>query len=189
MTSREYFDNLYAASGDPWGLAERPYETRKYALTIAALPARSYERAFEPGCSIGVLTEALAHRCTSLIAMDGSNAAVELAGRRLRGQPHVKIRRGVVPADWPDGEFDLVVLSELLYFLDAADRKAVAERTATAIAPGGHLIAVHWRHPFTEAPTNGDVVHAELAAALRTGFRTVVRHEEPDFLLEVYERE
>jgi GlcNAc-PI de-N-acetylase len=33
-----YFRDRYAASADPWGLAERWYEARKYALSVAMLP-------------------------------------------------------------------------------------------------------------------------------------------------------
>ena len=58
-----YFRDMYAASPDPYGLAERWYEARKYALSLALLPRERYGAAFEPGCSIGVLTALLAPRC------------------------------------------------------------------------------------------------------------------------------
>ncbi len=37
-----YFDQMYAAAGDPWGLATRWYEARKYALSLALLPDERY---------------------------------------------------------------------------------------------------------------------------------------------------
>ena len=52
----EYFDAMYQDAEDPWGFENRWYEQRKYAISLALLPARRYRSAFEPGCSIGVLT-------------------------------------------------------------------------------------------------------------------------------------
>ena len=59
-TSRRYFDSMYEADADPWNFATSEYERRKYSLTVASLPRARYHHAFEPGCSIGVLSEQLA---------------------------------------------------------------------------------------------------------------------------------
>ena len=59
-------------------------------------------------------------------------------------------------------------------------------RTLGSLEPGGHLMAVHWRHPFAEAPSSGDEVHAELASA--PGLERLVEHVEHDFLLGVWQR-
>ncbi len=58
--SDAYFDRMYSESADPWQLQSRWYERRKYAITLALLPYARYRHAFEPGCSVGVLTEQLA---------------------------------------------------------------------------------------------------------------------------------
>jgi len=81
-----YFRDRYAASADPWGLAERWYENRKYALSVAMLPREQYGTAFEPGCSIGVLTVHLARRCDSLLACDAMPEAVASARARRGGR-------------------------------------------------------------------------------------------------------
>ena len=65
-----YFDRMYAQAADPWQLADRWYEQRKYAITMALLPYPRYRHAFEPGCSVGVLTEKLAGRCDHVTATD-----------------------------------------------------------------------------------------------------------------------
>ena len=80
-----YFDRLYAASDDPWGFSTRWYEHRKYALTLAALPAPHYDSALEIGCSVGVLTALLAGRCTALLALDPSVRALAQARTRVPG--------------------------------------------------------------------------------------------------------
>ena len=149
-----YFDNLYRHHSDPWGFRTRWYETRKRQLTTAALPDQHYASMFEPGCSVGLLTRLLAARSDRVLAMDISPAALEEARAGL--PPHVQLQRGSVPADWPSGHFDLVVLSELGYYLDEKDCQRMATLTVTAARD---LIAVHWRHPVEDYPLAGDHVH------------------------------
>lgn len=192
MTESGYFDALYAASADPWDLASSLYERRKLALLMGSLPALRYRSAFEPGCAIGVTTVALAGRCDRLLSMDGAAAAVTQASARIavRGlAERVSVVRGLVPADWPDGSFDLLVLSELLYYLDADARLAVASRAAESLAPGGDIAAVHWRPGFAEAETTGDQVCEELLERLgERGLRVIVDHVEEEFRLLVFRR-
>lgn len=183
MTAHEYFEDMYASSSDPWHLTERSYERRKYELTIACLPDREFARVYEPACSVGVLTELLVERCGTVIASDSVPRALELARERL---PRVEFFEGRLPGDWPEGTFDLVVLSEILYFLSADDRAATIDATRDALEPGGVVVSVHWRHPFDEAACDGDQAQRELLAA--PGFERLVWHEERDFTLAVLER-
>ena len=174
----DYFDRLYAEEPDPWGFATRWYEQRKYALTLAALPAPSYGRGLELGCSIGVLTAALAGRCETLVAVDPSAAALEQARRRVPAG--VELRQGRVPADWPGGSYDLVVVSEVGYYLHEADLERLLDLVERDLAPGGVVVACHWRHPVADYPLTGDAVHRALARWPRLS-----RVEEEDFLLDV----
>ena len=117
----EYFENLYASDPDPWRFASSEYELEKYAATMAALPSSDYRRALEIGCSIGVLTQRLAARCRTLIALDPAEGALSQARERCSDLPDVSFMRALVPADWPEGAFDLILLSEVVYYLDRAD--------------------------------------------------------------------
>lgn len=183
MTEIGYFEDLYRTDPDPWLLASAPYETRKRAITMASLPREAYRRGFEPACAGGELTALLAERCEQLVATDPVPVAV---GRvRERALPNVEVAQGSLPHDWPPGSFDLVVLGEILYFLGADDRARTCRLAADALEPGGHLLAVHWRHDFQEAASRPDEAHADLPA---TGLRRLVLHEETDFRLEVLER-
>ena len=65
-----------------------------------------------------------------------------------------------VPRDWPEGRFDLILLSEVVYYLDAADAARLADRVAGSLAPGGHVELVHWVRE-TDYPLSGDAA-AEL---------------------------
>jgi SAM-dependent methyltransferase len=176
----DYFDEVYAGSADPWGFASRWYEERKYALSMAMLPSRRYADAFEPGCSIGVLTALLASRCDRLLACDVSPEAVRMARRRA---PGATVERRAIPADWPEGTFDLIVFSELLYYLGDDDLARVLELGTKALKPGGTLLAVHWRHPVADYPRSGDEAHAALRGI---GLSLLAEHRETDFLAEVY---
>jgi SAM-dependent methyltransferase len=181
-----YFRERYAASSDPYGLAERWYETRKYALTVALLPRERYGTAFEPGCSIGVLTAQLAPRCDHLLACDAAPEAVASARARTAGLPGVQVERRVIPREWPPRSFDLVILSELLYYFDDADLGQVLGLGIGSLRPGGQLLAVHWRHPAPDHPRTGDEVHEALAA--HAGLARLARYRDPDFTAEVYTR-
>jgi SAM-dependent methyltransferase len=181
-----YFRERYAASPDPYGLAERWYEARKYALTIALLPKERYGTAFEPGCSIGVLTAMLAPRCDRLLACDVDPDAVAAARARTAGLPGVRIERRAIPGDWPPHSFDLIIFSELLYYFDDADLDQVLSLGIGALRPGGHMVAVHWRHPAPDHPRPGDEVHQTLGAY--AGLARLARYRDADFTAEVYTR-
>ncbi len=176
-----YFDDMYAGSQDPWGFTTRWYEQRKYALTTAALPMPRYARALEVGCSIGVLSARLATRCQSLLSVDVSAAALAAAAGRV--PDNVELRHLAVPGQWPDGRFDLVVLSEVGYYLSPADLGLLLDRVEGCLLPGGDLVACHWRHPVGDYPQTGDAVHRALAG--RKAWHLLSRVEEEDFLLDV----
>lgn len=182
-TPDAYFEQMYAADPDPWGYETRWYERRKYALTVAALPREHYRRAFEPGCSIGVLTELLAPRCEAVVALE---LMPDVAARaRARVAEHVAVNVGRIPEDWPAGTFDLVVLSEVLYYLDEDGIAEVLAKLDACLAPAGHVIAVHWRGE-TDYPVTGDRVHELLDQ--HAGLHRLARHVEEAFVLAAYER-
>ncbi|MFF9365189.1 class I SAM-dependent methyltransferase [Streptomyces griseoluteus] len=185
-TPDAYFDGMYRAARDPWRLAERWYERRKYDLTAAVLPRARYRRAFEPGCSVGELTVRLAERCDAVLACDRVESAVETARGRTAGLSQVSVRRMLVPEEWPDGSFDLVVLSELLYYLDDSALDQLLERAVESLEPAGTLVTVHWNHPVAEHLRTGTGVARRLDA--QPGLALLADHREEDFVLQVHQR-
>jgi SAM-dependent methyltransferase len=177
-----FFEEMYSHSADPWGLGSRSYEARKYAITLAALPRQHYRRAFEPGCSVGVLTRLLSERAAAVVAMDISETALREAGRANLPET-VTLRRGAVPHDWPDGEFDLIVFSELGYYLDAADLELFIRRSVRSLCADGHLLAVHWRPTVPGYPGTAAEVHARLE---RSALIPLAHYEDEHFLLDLY---
>ncbi len=151
---RAYFDALYAADPDPWQFATSDYERHKYAASLAALPDAIYRSGLEVGCSIGVFTRQLATRCRDLLALDLADAALAQA-RRDCDAPHVRFENRSVPDEWPKGEFDLIVLSEVLYYLNIAALSRVAKEVDHCLLKGGVVLLVHYLGE-TDYPISGD---------------------------------
>ena len=182
-----YFDDTYSHRADPWGFETRWYESRKRALTLAALPSQRYDTALEIGCSIGVLTEQLAPRCGALLAVDISQAAVDRARIRLAESSHVRIERADIGVRFPDRHFDLVLLSEVGYYFDLAGLAGVLDHIEDALGDTGVLVACHWRHPVADYPLRGDDVHTAIRE--RPSLQRLAVHVEEDFVLEVFSRD
>ncbi|WP_194790789.1 class I SAM-dependent methyltransferase [Pseudomonas sp. UFMG81] len=179
-----YFADLYAENDDPWAFRTRWYERRKRDLLLASLPRQCYGRIFEPACANGELSALLAERCSELLCQDIDPTAVALARQRLAGVRHARVEQARLPSDWPGGQFDLVVLSEVGYYLGPTDWLQVIERAVASLAPDGALLACHWLHPIIGCPQGGRQVHEALARHLP--LYPLLRHEEADFLLEYW---
>lgn len=177
----EFFDDFYAGRSDPWGFESRWYEARKRAVTLASLPRERFRAGLEIGCSTGVLTEALSERCDALLGIDIAAAPLDVARRRLGAR--ARFEHLATPGEWPDGEFDLVVLSEVGYYSGPDDLSTTLDRAAGSLTPDGVLVLCHWRHPVAEYPLGGDEVHA--AAGRRADLVNLVHHVEEDFVLDV----
>ena len=151
----EYFDALYTADPDPWNFAASPYERAKYTLTLNAMPKQRYRSALEAGCSIGVFTRSLASRCDVVVAIDAAAAPLVEARRRCADVPGARFEQMFVPAQWPDGVFELVILSEVVYYLNPEDVGRLAARVTNSLVKGGSVIMVHWTGS-TNYPLSGD---------------------------------
>jgi len=156
---------------------------------MAMLTAPRYGRAFEPGCSVGELTARLAFRVDALLAMDCSPTAVQMARSRCRGLDHVSIVVGELPGEWPADTFELIVLSEIGYYFDRAGLREILTRSAGALAPGGTLLALHWRGRSEDHVLPGDEVHAMArAVAAKHALRRAGEYWEDAFRADVWTR-
>ena len=187
MTSmqRAYFEEIYRSDPDPWQFESSWYEQRKYALTVAALPERRYRSAFEPGCSIGVLTSLLAPRCDRLLATDIVPGVVDRARDRCRMSSGVRVERLAIPEEWPNGPFDLIVLSEIAYYFDGSELTEIMARILATTSPEATVVGVHWRGT-TNYPLTGDEAHTVMAST--SGMQHRSHYIESDFVLDVWNR-
>ena len=183
-----YFDRMYADADDPWSLGTRWYEQRKYAITTAVLPYRRYRHAFEPGCSVGVLTALLTRRCDRVTSTDVSIAALDATHRRLSAAgvaDRVRLLRGSFDEPWPDGPFDLVVLSELCYYLQPETLRQVLDREVPRLAPSATVVAAHWRHAVDDYPMSGDTANDVIAQT--SGLHRLGGYRDTDVVIDVFD--
>ncbi|MVN76890.1 methyltransferase domain-containing protein [Hymenobacter sp. HMF4947] len=185
-----YFDDVYRASEDPWAFTSSPYEREKYAATLAALPRPHYARAFEIGCSIGVLTAQLANRCGHLLSVDVSEAALAQARQRCAALPQVELRKLQVPSEFPTGQFDLIMVSEVGYYWSPADLARAADQMLAALPPTGQLLLVHWTPVVPDYPQTGDEVHDFFLQKTQPGgaLRHLHGHRADKYRLDLFEK-
>lgn len=169
----DYFKGMYAMESDPWRFATSAYERDKYAATLAALPRARYASGLEVGCSIGVFTHQLCPRCDALIGLDVVPSVLDDARARCADCPNVRFQLAAVPGAWPDGRFDLILISEVAYYLDRADLARLVARVAGSVLPEADIVLVHWLG-VTHYPLSGDEA-AEGFIAGAQGFARVLK--------------
>ncbi|WP_347208963.1 PIG-L family deacetylase [Nocardioides marinisabuli] len=174
----ETLDALHREVEEPWGADTRWYEERKRALALAMLPDRRHGRVLEVGCSTGVLTRELAGRCEEVLAVDSSPAAVAAARRRNDDLPHVEVQQRLLPEDWPDGRYDVVVVSEVGYFLSPVDLDSLVRQVAHGLTRDGVVLLAHWRHPVQGWPLDGAAVHRAFEAL--PGWSRLAQYQDRD---------
>lgn len=182
--SPAYFEAMFAGNDDPWSFRTRWYEVRKRAMTLASLPRARYGNAFEPGCANGELSAALAARCDRLLISDGTQRAVDIARRRVSSLSQVEVMQAWVPDEWPQQAFDLVVISELGYFLSPDALEELIRKVRGSLQPGATVLACHWRQQIEGCALDGDEVQRRIGHGL--GLPSLTRVADADFLLEVW---
>lgn len=165
----DYFERIYTTSDDPYGFDRNDFEQLKFARLLEVCGDGPFERALEVGCAVGSFTELLAPRCRELVAVDISATAVARAAERLSFFAGVTCEVRNLPSDLPSGSFDLIVASDVLYYWIKADVEAAVRRFATALRPGGALVAAHYVPPWGVLLT-GDEAHDIVRAT------TTLRH-------------
>jgi SAM-dependent methyltransferase len=168
---------------DPWHVDDSPYEQRRLAIVLACLGRPRYRRIIEIGCATGQLTGALAQRADEVIAVDPSPKALAVARRRA-GAARIRWVLGAVPQDFPDVEADLVVLSEVGYFLDGPDLLATIRAARGHLAADGELLMANWRRATEHIPLDGHAVQRQTAAMLDLPRRA--HYEDVDLIVEVW---
>lgn len=199
-------DAWYATDDDPWGVGSRWYERRKRQVALTALGRERYRLAWDAASGTGHLAAELTERCDALVATDAAQRAVELTRQRLSRQTDAAGSSAVSrceavaePCRLPDAPAsaagaDLVVLSEVLYYLPDADRAALPDLLERVTAPGPQgappeVLLVTWRHEPHDGFLSGEAAHSELASALaERGWHHAVHHEEDDFVLDLLTR-
>ena len=183
------FEAKFAADPDPWKYAASPFEAWKRDVLLKACADRHFGRGLELACANGETTRRLATICRRLLAVDASATALEAARRRNAGNARVTFCHALLPRDMPKGPFDLIVASEILYYLKPGDLAALLPKLHAALAPGGRIVFLHHVLDFDDAAirpalavATGDRWFAAIAprrVALQTARFRVTAYEKP----------
>jgi predicted O-methyltransferase YrrM len=180
------FEARYRDDPDPWSYTTSDYEREKYAATLAACGQAPFGNAIELGSSIGVFSLMLAPLCRSLVTVDAAPTAVAAARRRLDAFESVTTILGTIPDAIPRRSYDLVVASEILYYLEPDELSSTLAVLRDRMRPGARLVAVHWRPAGPERPFDAAEVHAMVRR--QSWLAQVGCEPRPDYLLDVLER-
>ena len=169
-----HFAALYAEGGDPWHVRSSRYEAQKRADNCDQLRGRTYPAGLDVGCGEGHLSRALIESGIALgvTGIDREAAIVERASSAHADLAPLTFRRGSLPDDLPDGAFDLVVMSEVLYFLDEQGLAALAAQLERRLAPGADLLIVSYLGE-TGTPLSGRASHDLLVALFGKTLRSI----------------
>lgn len=172
---------LEGGDDDPWHLDDFAYERRRLALVLGCLGRERYQRVLEVGCATGQLSEELAGRADTVVALDASARALAVARRKTTAVQWVC---GAVPGDLPDERFDVIILSEVGYFLDGPDLAATLRAARRHLADRGEIVLAHWQGATTGIPLDGAAVHRQAGALLDLPLRA--RYCDVDLIVEVW---
>ncbi|WP_292960651.1 glycosyltransferase [Novosphingobium sp. UBA1939] len=184
-----YWEGIFA-SKDPWDYRNN-YEALKYDQTIALITAvladgQRFGDVLEIACAEGEFTRRMAPFSDRIVATDIAPLAVARAAQALKDLPNIACQQLDLLTDEPPGLYDLIVCSEVLYYLEDAETLArFAARVSAHLKPGGRFVTAHanllvdepdrtgfgWPHHFG-AKGIGAVFAADPALRLTAEFKT-----------------
>ncbi len=148
---QDHFDQTFSNERDPW-LYNSPYEQVKYKQTLSLLDGQIFDKVLEIGCAEGHFTSQLAPYAQNYLATDISQIAVDRTQQRCANYEQISYAKLDVRNGEINGRYDLIVCSELLYFMDTLTTlKLVALKLANALEVGGYLLTAH-AHIYQDDP-------------------------------------
>lgn len=134
---------LYDSTDDPWCFRSSAYEKTRFRMTMASLEGKNYTQLLEIGCGNGELARHLFSSTQRYVGVDASSVALEAARCAV---PNAEFEERFLPCDLPDGQYELIVLSEVLYFLDRAGIESLAGQLRHRW-PAAQLLCVNYLGP------------------------------------------
>ena len=150
-------------------------------MLIRACGLAKRGRVLELGCANGETTPALRRISLRLLAVDGSVTAVAAAKRRLAGSTHVTFSCLTVPEEMPGGPFDLIIISEIAYYLPQHRLSLLGRRSSASLASGGRAVVLNHRRMFDDATQHPTLAHRRLIFLLKRSLDLIDRAQFPGF--------
>ncbi len=187
INQTDYFDELYKNNDDPWGYEQRWYEQRKRQICLSLLLKSQYDNVLEIGCSNGVFSEQLARRAKHLTSLDANAKAIQLAQKRLDSLSHVQVIQQRIPEQFPAGSFDLIVISEIMYYLQQPELTELIHKVENSLTPQGMVLCCHWRYPIEGFALKGEEVHQVLRQQF--SLNHYLNLNDPDFIVDLWSKD
>jgi SAM-dependent methyltransferase len=160
------FERKFRADIDPWDYKHSPFERFKRRIILNVCGPQKHGRVLELGCAIGETTRTLARVSLRLLAVDAAPTALVEARRQVLGKKNVTVRFAKLPFQMPRGPYDLIIASEIAYYLPQHQLKSLARRIRSALAPGGLVVVVDSKKPFGDASQLPTLAHRQLRSLL-----------------------
>lgn len=183
----DVFERIFTQNADPWNFEESTYEKEKRERLLTFLPRTGAEFAVEMGCATGVTTLLLAERCRKILAIDASATALSLARTRCQHQSNIVFKEAFLPEYYPDKEAagcNLVIISEILYFLSAEDIRILAKKTLASIRPDGIILLINWTGPTNTPCTGDDAADHFIETARSSGWAVIKAERAPSYRID-----
>jgi SAM-dependent methyltransferase len=181
------FERLFRASADPWDYRRSPFEAYKRRVLLRACGARCRGRGLELACANGETTLRLVDRCLRLTAVDASPTAIAAAVRRIGHEPSLTLAVRRLPEEMPRGPFDLIVVSELVYYMTPNALRRLIPMIERALAPGGRVVVLHHLRRFDDAAQLPALAQAAVRRALAKSMRLAFAERHGRFEAVAYE--
>ncbi|MGQ9746566.1 MAG: class I SAM-dependent DNA methyltransferase [Candidatus Caldatribacteriaceae bacterium] len=183
--NEQHFENLYRRQEDPWQYKSSLFEREKYQKTLQTIP-QEVQFILEIGCSEGVFTELLLQKGKRVLGIDISETALQRAQERLKkysGQFELK-KVNIVADNKLVGPFDLVLASEVLYYLgNHSVLLSLEEKFFHLLREEGYLLLVHF-YP------SGKIIHDIFSRKghFERVWEEVTYHPERDYIITLFQK-
>lgn len=161
------FEDLFQSDPDPWDYESSPFEAHKRSLLLKHVGLGPRGRVLELACANGVTTQTLMKVALRTAALDGSSTAIAQAQARLGNVGRLRLLHANLPDGMPRERFDLIVVSEIVYYLGSTAARRLAEGVADRIAPGGRVVVLHHHLNFPDASVHPEHAHLEFVRLLQ----------------------
>jgi len=183
--TEKHFEELYRKKPDPWNYKNYEFEKEKYLKTLQAIPDE-VETVWEIGSSEGLFTQYLLESGKRVLGVDISATALERAQERLKDYgDRIRLQRLDITKEDIDGTFDLILASEILYYLGGKNILLLLEdKFYRHLRPGGYFLLCHF-YP------SGKIIHDiyREKGRFQEVFEDVTHHPHRDYIITLLKRQ
>jgi 2-polyprenyl-3-methyl-5-hydroxy-6-metoxy-1,4-benzoquinol methylase len=141
---RYYFELKYLR-GNPYPVEIDPQEIEKFDRAFNCIKGRQYSSILEIGCGEGYFLEMYLLLSDRILATDISKLALKKAKERVGDKKNIEFRQFDIVRNNLDERFDLVICSEVLYYLTLDQLKSIIPKVFGYMKEDSNLLSIHAR--------------------------------------------